>query len=125
MPFARGNQLAKLADRTRSRFITEWIIAVLNENPGGRSRTNLALFAETLVHRAIEGDMVAAKEVLDGVEGRVPLRHSSGYGTPVEMITRIERVIVAVGQVPEEVRQPGVIEGEAEEIVDLPGVPNP
>jgi hypothetical protein len=69
--------------------------------------------------------MVAAKEVLDRVEGKVPQRHSSDDGSPLQMITRIERVIVTMGQGPGSSAGAEVIEGEAEEIVGLPAVPKP
>lgn len=84
-------------------------------NPGGRPKTakefrdalmvalkrtdgdkvKLAQVAEALVEEAIKGNVPAAKEIADRIDGKVPqgVAGPDGEG-PLEVLHRIERVIV-------------------------------
>lgn len=71
MPFQPGNEESKKADHKRPRVITQQLIAELNE-VDRENVPKLRAIVRSLVHRAMEGDVAAFKEIADRVEGKVP-----------------------------------------------------
>ena len=90
MTFQPGHQYAgnRAGTPKRPRIITQRIIAILNETDENNI-PKLHRFAATLFNRALEGDMVAIKEVIDRVEGKVPQPIAGDPDNPLV----IERVI--------------------------------
>lgn len=68
-------------------------IAEAGENPKALRR-----IAAKLVAMAESGDMAAIKEFADRIDGKVPQAISSDEENPLEVIHRIERVIVENAQ---------------------------
>lgn len=92
MPFEPGNQESKKANHKKPRIITQKLIARLQDAEGAAlDKIILALLA-----KAAEGDVPAAKEIFDRVEGKVPQAVIGGDedDPAIAMIHRIERHIV-------------------------------
>ncbi len=68
MPFEEGNTEARKANHKKPRIITQKLIARLNDADG----KELDRIITALVNKAAEGDVSAAKEIFDRVEGKVP-----------------------------------------------------
>jgi hypothetical protein len=90
MPFEAGNQEAKKANHKKPRIITQKLIARLQDSDGAA----LDRMISAIIARAQEGDVPAFKEILDRVEGKVPQAIENGDDGPLELLHRIERVIV-------------------------------
>lgn len=91
MPFEDGNQEAKKANHKKPRIITQKLIARLNDAEG----KDLDRIVAALISKAAEGDVPAAKEIFDRVDGKVPQAVVGGDDDDpaIKMIHRIERVI--------------------------------
>jgi hypothetical protein len=90
MPFEPGNQEAKKANHKKPRIITQKLIARLQDAEG----KELDRIIIALINKAAEGDVPAAREVFDRVEGKVPQAIENSDDGPLELLHRIERVIV-------------------------------
>jgi hypothetical protein len=90
MPFEAGNQEAKKANHKKPRIITQKLIARLQDADGAALDRLIA----ALIAKAQEGDVPAIREVMDRVEGKVPQAIENGDDGPLELLHRIERVIV-------------------------------
>ena len=61
----------------------------------GTDKTKLRAVADALVAKGMEGDVTAIKEIADRLDGKVPQAVvGDDEGDPINMIARIERVIV-------------------------------
>ena len=90
MPFEAGNQEGKKANHKKPRIITQKLIARLQDADG----VALDRLIAALLAKAQEGDVPAIREVMDRVEGKVPQAIENSEDGPLELIHRIERVIV-------------------------------
>ncbi len=92
MPFEDGNQEGRKANHKKPRIITQKLIARLNDADG----KELDRIITALVNKAAEGDVPAAKEIFDRVEGKVPQAMVGGDDddNPINILHRIERVVV-------------------------------
>jgi hypothetical protein len=90
MPFEPGNQEAKKANHRKPRIITQKLIARLQDSDGAALDRVIA----ALLTKAQEGDVPAIREVMDRVEGKVAQAIENGEDGPLELLHRIERVIV-------------------------------
>ena len=90
MPFEPGNQESKKANHKKPRIITQKLIARLQDSDGAALDRLIA----ALIAKAQEGDVPAIREVMDRVEGKVPQAIENGDDGPLELLHRIERVIV-------------------------------
>ena len=89
MPFQAGNQLGnRLGFPKRPKIVTQRLIALLNETDANNI-PKLHRLANALFDKALEGDVTAIKEVIDRVEGKVPLPIAGDPDNPLV----IERVI--------------------------------
>jgi hypothetical protein len=88
MPFQVGNQLGRDVYKKRPKFITQRLIALLNETDVD-DISKLNRFVTALFNKALEGDVTAIKEVIDRVEGKVPQPIAGDPDNPLV----IERVI--------------------------------
>jgi hypothetical protein len=92
MPFEDGNQEARKANHKKPRIITQKLIARLNDAEG----KDLDRIISALISKAADGDVPAAKEIFDRVDGKVPQAVIGGDDddSPINLLHRIERVIV-------------------------------
>lgn len=90
MAFEPGNQEHKKANHKKPRIITQKLIARLQDAEGAALDRLIA----ALIAKAQEGDVPAIREVMDRVEGKVPQAIENGDDGPLELLHRIERVIV-------------------------------
>lgn len=90
MAFQPGNQEAKKANHKKPRIITQKLIARLHDAEGAA----LDRLISALLAKAQEGDVPAIREVMDRVEGKVPQAIENSEDGPLELLHRIERVIV-------------------------------
>ena len=67
----------------------------ISEAGSKEGTTKLRDVADMLVTKALEGDMQAIKEVADRLDGKPPQAIVGDEDNPVQLINRIERVIVA------------------------------
>ena len=72
------------------KLITDAIRVALNreaKDAAGKPTKKLALIADQLVNKAVEGDMPAIKEVIDRMEGKAPqaIEHSGQLDTSHEL----------------------------------------
>lgn len=95
MPFEDGNQEGRKANHKKPRIITQKLIARLNDADG----KELDRIITALFNKAAEGDVPAAKEIFDRVEGKVPQAVVGGDDddNPINIIHKIARVITNPG----------------------------
>ena len=67
----------------------------ISEAGSKEGTTKLRDVADMLVTKALEGDMQAIKEVADRLDGKPPQAIVGDEDNPVQLINRIERVIVS------------------------------
>ncbi len=79
----------------------------IRKDDRGKKLKALRIIAERVVSRAIEGDMIAVKEIADRLDGKAT--QAVDLGVSVQ-ITKVEHVIVDA--------LPPVIEGEAVEVIE-------
>ena len=93
MAFEPGNQESKKANHKKPRIITQKPIARLQDAEGKALDGIIA----ALIAKAAEGDVPAAKEIFDRVEGKVAQAVIGGDDddTAINLIHRIERVLVS------------------------------
>jgi len=93
MAFEPGNQESKKANHKKPRIITQKLIARLQDAEGKALDGIIA----ALIAKAAEGDVPAAKEIFDRVEGKVAQAVIGGDDddTAINLIHRIERVLVS------------------------------
>ena len=99
------------------KLITDAIRVALNreaKDAAGKPTKKLALIADQLVNKAVDGDMSAIKEVIDRMEGKAPqaIEHSGQLDTSHELgqdatAALLGRIDAIAG------RLPPVIEGDA------------
>ncbi len=91
MPFEEGNQEARKANHKKPRIITQKLIARLNDADG----KELDRIITALVNKAAEGDVPAAKEIFDRVEGKVPQAVVGGDDddNPIRLETIIRKIV--------------------------------
>lgn len=97
MPFEPGNQEAKKSDHSRPRRLTQRLIAALDGQPEeailpGATCEHRVIHA--LLSKAMDGDVMAAREVFDRVEGKVTQPIGGDAENPVRTISKIEYVVV-------------------------------
>jgi ribosomal protein L17 len=90
--FPDGAQSKGGKSRTKRDFLTQHIIAELNELTADQVTKARAL-VRALITKAIDGDVPAIREVWDRVEGKVPQVIAGDADNPIT-IERIERVLV-------------------------------
>lgn len=90
MPFEAGNQEAKKANHKRPRIIKQKLIARLQDAEG----KELDAIITAMIAKAKDGDVPAAKEIFDRVDGKVATPIENGDEGALEIIHRIERIIV-------------------------------
>lgn len=66
----------------------------INEAGKAEGTTKLRDVADALVTKAVDGDIQAIREIADRIDGKVPQGIVGDEENPLEMIHRIERVIV-------------------------------
>ena len=89
MPFQKG-QSGNPGGRPKERPFKDALRQVLSQEDDADKKKKLVLLAEALVAKAIDGDVPAAKEVMDRVEGRVPTPVAGADGEgPVEAIIQV------------------------------------
>jgi len=93
MAFEPGNQESKKANHKKPRIITQKLIARLQDAEGKALDGIIA----ALIAKAAEGDVPAAKEIFDRVEGKVAQAVIGGDDDDpaINLIHRIERVLVS------------------------------
>jgi len=93
MAFEPGNQESKKANHKKPRIITQKLIARLQDAEGKALDGIIA----ALIAKAAEGDVAAAKEIFDRVEGKVAQAVIGGDDDDpaINLIHRIERVLVS------------------------------
>jgi len=78
----------------RDKFITQRLIAELKEIDPVTQAPRLHKVAKALVEKAEGGDVVAAREIMDRVEGKVPQAIGGDPENPLDTVTRIETHII-------------------------------
>jgi hypothetical protein len=92
MPFQPGNQLGRDVYKKRPKFITQRLIALLNETDAN-DIPKLNRLATALLDKAIEGDVTAIKEVIDRVEGKVPQPIAGDPDNPLTISTVVHEIV--------------------------------
>lgn len=77
----------------REKFITQQLIAELNEIDPQTEAKRLRKVVKALISKAEEGDVTAAREIFDRVEGKVPTVLAGDEDNPIRY-EKIERLIV-------------------------------
>ena len=95
-PFQTGNRLAALGDHSTPRAFKRELTVAVHETDGDATKMRRIVVA--LIARAIAGDVLAIREIMDRVDGRVPLANPSLDEPPEDPITVIERVIDSPGE---------------------------
>lgn len=94
MPFKAG-QSGNPGGRPKSnKVLTQHLIAALNEIDGETKATRARMIVNALIDRAIGGDVAAAKEAFDRIEGKVPQAIAGDPENPITHIHEIVRKIV-------------------------------
>lgn len=71
MPFLPGNKLG-VGNARKPKVVYQQLIAELNEAASSGEPNRLRKVVKALISRAEDGDVAAAKEIFDRVDGKVP-----------------------------------------------------
>ena len=96
-PFPIGNRFAALGDHRTPRAFKRELTMAVYETDG--DTTKMRRIVEALIARAVAGDVLAIREIMDRVDGRVPLASPGLDEPPEDPITVIERIIVSPGDI--------------------------
>ncbi len=90
--FPLGNRYAALGNHQPGRAFKRELTMAVNETDG--DATKLRRIAEVLIDRAIAGDIAAIREIIDRVDGRVPMALPEPADDASTQITEIRRIII-------------------------------